>query len=562
MDDPRAKGSLPDEPGDRGTVLPQAFPQYLYRYGTVLGVLGLIDSGSATFAYSVEQQISGNGCANKGVASHAANLTARHGAGKENRGVFANFRGNGLIMPTSYHPMRPIRWAPAILALAALAACGGRGTPAGGTPAPRTAPARTFSAGPEFDAARLYTQMGFLAAGAPMPFVGAVSYLGTASPDSTDVTFSLSFANASLAFARDNDRFVAGYSVTIVLRQAGVTVRDVTAHEAVRVGSFRETSRLDESVVFQQGFVLAPGQYALAVTLRDDATGRSNSQEMLVDVPRLGAGKLSTPVPYLQVVPRRSIAAVADLVVNPRATVVFGRDSLVGLYIEGYGEGDRLPVSIEARNDLGRTLWRDTLSLPRRGDLFSGVAYVPVARIGIGVSVVSLAAAGTGDSAQAPVFVSFGEGLPVAKFEDMLLYMRWFTSPYRLKVLRDTTPEGRPAAWTAFVKETDDTPNTPVNESLVDYFTRLMLAATRFREEGTPGWMTDRGKVYLGLGEPDQIYDQGLAGMGTRGRSQVWEYRGLNIQLIFYDQSGFDRWRLTNSSESEFQLAWQRRVNR
>jgi hypothetical protein len=74
--------------------------------------------------------------------------------------------------------------------------------------------------------------------------------------------------------------------------------------------------------------------------------------------------------------------------------------------------------------------------------------------------------------------------------------------------------------------------------------------------------MTDRGKVYLGLGEPDQIYDQGLAGMGTRGRSQVWEYRGINLQLVFYDQTGFDRWRLTTSSEGEFQTAWQRRVSR
>jgi len=466
-------------------------------------------------------------------------------------------------MPTSNHLMTHLRWVPPVLALVALAACGGgRGTPSGGAPSPRSAPSRTFSAGPEFDAARLYTQMGFLAAGAPMPFVGAVSYLGTASPDSTDVTFSLSFANAALAFARDNDRFVAGYSVTIALRQGGTMVHDITAHEAVRVGSFRETSRLDESVVFQQGFVLTPGQYALAVSLRDDATGRTSAQEMLIDVPRLGAGTLSTPVPYLQAVPRRSRTALAEVVANPRATVVFGRDSVVGLYVEGYGEGNRLPLSIEARNDLGRTLWRDTLSLPRRGDLFSGVAYVPVARIGIGVSVVKLSVVGSADSVQAPIFVSFGEGLPVAKFEDMLLYMRWFASPYRLKVLRDTTPEGRPAAWMAFVKETDGNPMTPVNEDLVAYFTRLILATSRFREEGTPGWMTDRGKVYLGLGEPDQIYDQGLAGMGTRGRSQVWEYRGLNLQLIFYDQTGFERWRLTNSSDSEFQLAWQRRVNR
>lgn len=451
------------------------------------------------------------------------------------------------------------------LGLAAIAACGGRSRPPEGGATPRVAGTlpRTTSAGPEFDAARLYTQMGFLSAGAPLPFIGAVSYLATATQDSTDVTLGLSLASASLSFVRDNDRFVAGYSVSITLRRGGTVVREVSAHETVRVASYKETSRIDESVVFQQGFVLAPGQYALAVSVRDDGNGRTSTQEMLLAVPQLGApGTLSTPIPFLQVVPRRSRAKVAELVSNPRATAVFGRDTAIVLYVEGYGDGSRFPLSIEARNDVGRALWRDTLSLPRRGDLFSGAIAVPVARIGIGVSIISLWPTGLADTTRAPVFITFGEGLPVAKFEDMLVYLRWFASPYRIKQLRDTTPEARPAAWTAFVKATDPDPATPINESLVDYFSRLLVVTTRFREEGTPGWLTDRGKVLLGLGEPDQIYDQGLGGVGNRGRSQVWEYRRLNAQFVFYDQTGFDRWRLTSAGEMEFQAQWQRRVNR
>jgi GWxTD domain-containing protein len=163
---------------------------------------------------------------------------------------------------------------------------------------------------------------------------------------------------------------------------------------------------------------------------------------------------------------------------------------------------------------------------------------------------------------RAPVFVAFGEELPVAKFEDMIAYLRWFAAPYRLKALRDTTPEGRPGAWFEFVKATDTSPETRVNEELSEYFTRLLIVATRYREEGTPGWKTDRGKVFLGLGEPTQVFDQGMAAMGDRGRAQVWEYRNQNIQLMFYDQTGFGRWRLTNTSEATFQSQWQRRVNR
>lgn len=410
---------------------------------------------------------------------------------------------------------------------------------------------------------RLYAQMGFLSAGAPMPFVGGVSYLATASPDSTSLSVGLSIANAALSFSRDNDRFLSGYSVGLTLRQGGVVVHDIDAHEVVRVASFKETGRIDESIVFQQGLTVAPGRYALAVSVRDDGTGRTSTQEMPLTVPRLGESRsMSTPVPFLRVVPRRSRALPADLVNNTRATAIFGRDSSIALYVEGYGEGPQFPVAIEARSDEGRVLWRDTTTLPPRGGLFSGVISVPVSKVGIGVTVISMWPTGAADTVRAPVFVAFGEELPVAKFEDMIAYLRWFAAPHRLKALRDTTPEGRPSAWIEFVKATDASPETIVNEDLSEYFARLLIVTSRYREEGMPGWRTDRGKVFLGLGEPTQVFDQGMAGMGDRGRAQVWEYRNQNIQLMFYDQTGFGRWRLTNASEATFQSLWQRRVNR
>ena len=455
----------------------------------------------------------------------------------------------------------------AVIACAlATIACGGRARPAAGTPVPGggggTA-ARALSGGAEFDAARLYAQMGFLSAGAPMPFVGGVSYLAAAISDSTNLTVALSITNAVLSFSRDNDRFVAGYTVGLTLRQGGSVLHDIDAHESVRVASYKETGRTDESVIFQQGLTVAPGQYTLAVAVRDDGSGRTSTQEMLLTVPQLGDKRaLSTPVPFLRVVPRRVRGAAVDLVSNTRALAIFGRDTAILLYVEGYGDGDRLPVAVEARNDEGRVLWRDTASLPRRGNVFSGVISVPVSKVGIGVAVISMWPIAGADSVRAPVFVTFGEELPVAKFDDMIAYLRWFAAPYRLKSLRDTTSEARPGAWVEFVKATDASPETPVNEELYEYFARLFIVTARYREEGMPGWKTDRGKVYLGLGEPAQVFDQGIATVGDRGRAQVWEYRNLNVQLVFYDQTGFGRWRLTNASESVFQSQWLRRVNR
>lgn len=72
--------------------------------------------------------------------------------------------------------------------------------------------------------------------------------------------------------------------------------------------------------------------------------------------------------------------------------------------------------------------------------------------------------------------------------------------------------------------------------------------------------MTDRGRVLLGLGRPDQVFEQVARTLADRGRMQIWEYRTLNMAVNFVDQTGFGRWRLTTASEAEFMTAWRRRV--
>ena len=179
----------------------------------------------------------------------------------------------------------------------------------------------------------------------------------------------------------------------------------------------------------------------------------------------------------------------------------------------------------------------------------------------IGAAQVAFVQPGRPDSVKVPIFIGFGEDLPVASYEDMITYLRWFAPSYELTTLRDTAPAFRAGAWAAFVKRHASL--TGGNEPLRDYFRRLLAANSRFREEGIPGWMTDRGKVLLGLGEPDQVFDQrtNQADFGQRGRSQIWDYRNQNLQLTFYDQTGFGRWRLVNSSEITFQAAWRRKIS-
>lgn len=453
-----------------------------------------------------------------------------------------------------------------LLLLALTAACGrGRPPASGGAGAPAGAPGAAAPSvqrntlTPTFDATPLYRQMGMLARGLPFPVLGRAAFVASADPDSTHVIVGLAFANSALAFAREADnRFRAQYSVGIALTRDGVVAARAETTEELLVGTYRETTRSDESLIHQEILDVAPGSYTLSVTIRDEGTGRSAQEQMAITVPRLGPGALSTPMPIAEVTPRDGRAALPVVLMSPSGTAVVGRDSLLPVYVEGYGDL-AAPIRLLVRSERGRVLWNDTVRVTPRGDLRSGVVEVPLARIGIGVAQLTFVRDGGSDSSSTYVFVGFGGDLPVATYDDMVSYLRWFAQPQRLQRLRDVPEEERPAAWAEFARVTDAQPETPVHEELRTYFARLMRANTRFREEATPGWLSDRGRVFIALGEPDQLLEpQGQD--FTRNRQQLWEYRGLNLQLVFYDQTGTGRWRLTQSSEVRFESEFRRRL--
>jgi GWxTD domain-containing protein len=439
------------------------------------------------------------------------------------------------------------------------AACGrtGRTPPPPGTvQGPGVARGTT---GLSFDATPLYRQMGLIARGLPFPVLGRTAFLASTSAETTHVVVSFAFASATLAFAREaDDRFRADYSVSLALRQGPDVIARSDAEEQVVVSSYRETTRTEETILFQEILDVPPGECSLSVSLRDARSQRTVEERLEIRVPRFADQGISSPVPIAEAVPRSARAALPNLLVSPSGTAIAGRDTIIPLYVESYRASDA-PLHLVISNERGRVLWEDTIAVVRRDGLRAGIVEIPVRRIGVGAARVTFVSEGGTDSSSAYVFVGFGSELPVATYEEMLSYLRYFAAGSRIERLRTAAEEERPAAWAEFVAATDSDPTTPEHEELRNYFGRLMRANTRFREEATPGWLTDRGKVFIAIGDPDQIYEPPLNDM-QRGRQQMWEYRALNLQLVFYDQTGAGRWRLTQASEVRFETEFRRRL--
>lgn len=449
-----------------------------------------------------------------------------------------------------------------IAGLMGIGGCGGQrgGAATGSVPAPEPILAPATGRVPrQPDVVALYRRMGLLAEAGETPFVGSLSFFGGPSDDSTSIVVTISLANRALRFRSEGDRWRASYDVAIEVRSGTTVVQEFRTREVVRVLAFRETTRDDESVLFKQILNLTPGTYDIRLTVRDESATRGSAVEATIGVPRFASGSVSSPVPVYEARPREQLGAPLDILPTPRSTAVFGRDSVIMVYAEGYGEGATMPVRVTVKSDESNSvLWSDSLELTRHGDHFSSTFAVPVARLGVGVMMLGLNHPGSADTVRIPIFVAFGEDLPVATFTQMLDYLRYYVSAQRLQAMRDAPAEARAALWAAFLRDTDPVPQTPPHEGLRDYFSRIAQANVRFREEGQAGWLTDRGRVVVALGQPDQIYEPTMSDIGQRGRTLVWEYREHRLQVVFVDQTGFGRWRMTLPSESEFEAVVRR----
>lgn len=450
------------------------------------------------------------------------------------------------------------------LLLAACASGRGRGEPEGVRPdriePAAAAPGPNRRAPAQTDAVTLYRRLGLLAEGGETPFVGSLAFLAGKSTDSTLMVLTVSLANRSLRFTREGDRYRSGYRIGVEVKRGNDVVQSVASNEVVRVLAFRETQRTDESVLFRRTIALAPGTYDMRLTVRGDSVTNGSAIEATIGVPRLGDGALSSPIAFYEATPRTSRDSLPRFVATPRSTVVFGRDTLLPMYIEGYGAGPTFPVRVQVRPEgAPNVLWTDSLSLTRQANnLFSGVVQVPLGRLGVGVMVARVNRIGGGDTLTAPIFIAFGEDLPVATFTEMLDYLRYYVSAPRLSAMRDAPPDQRAGLWADFIRVSDPIPETVSHEGLRDYFSRIAQANLRFREEGGPGWLTDRGRAFVSLGTPDQILEPNMNNLNQRGRTQVWEYREHRLQIVFVDQTGFGRWRMTLSSETEFEATARR----
>ena len=117
-----------------------------------------------------------------------------------------------------------------------------------------------------------------------------------------------------------------------------------------------------------------------------------------------------------------------------------------------------------------------------------------------------------------------------------------------------------------FWRRRDPDPDTEENEFKEEYYERIAYANEHF-SSGIPGWKTDRGRIWIMYGKPDErethpmggAYDRPSyhgGGSTTTYPFEIWFYRylpgvGSGIEIEFVDPSGSGEYRIARSPDEK-----------
>lgn len=132
-----------------------------------------------------------------------------------------------------------------------------------------------------------------------------------------------------------------------------------------------------------------------------------------------------------------------------------------------------------------------------------------------------------------------------------------------LAVYRRLTVEGKRRFLREFWQQRDPTPGTPENASRDEFYRSVAYTTSAFREGGSaeiPGWNTDRGRVYLKSGRPDEVLRRPAA---SPRPYEVWKFTRVRQRFyVFFDETGLGNYRLigTNDQRETNRIGWERMV--
>ncbi len=358
-----------------------------------------------------------------------------------------------------------------------------------------------------------------------------------------------------LQFLKKRDGFLASYEISLILYdRKGRQVNGQIWRDSLKVRIYEETKFEDKLLTGQKSLFARPGSYRMEVKLTDLNTRQSLQQEGKVVIPSFHtagwivsdlvlADSVSTAGDYFPL--RRG-----EWVIVPNAGGIFNdQEPHLFLYYEMYGLplGSVIAEVYQIRGRKGAILTSDSLKMEVREDPSRRVHRFSIGDLEPGAYEVEvrLKAPFYGEKKLQKEFqMHWKDTAPSAKdYPTAVEQLRYIATRQELKRLKKSPSGKRRELLRDFWRRRDPTPGTPKNELEEEYYRRVGYSNAHFGGmEG--GWRSDRGRVYIIYGRPDEVERHPFETETTS--YQIWYYLDKKLTFIFVDRHGFGDYELVS----------------
>lgn len=378
----------------------------------------------------------------------------------------------------------------------------------------------------------------------------------------TYLEFYYEIPSEELTYVEVEGQLKASFKATMRLRSpGGKEVVDewerVSYLPSLETARSRDLSALDQYEIC----LLRPGEYDFSLEIHDLNSGREGKVSRKISSIRWKDELTLSDIQFATAVKQDTTQGPftkRGLMVTPNPTHHFGnRRMLLYSYSEIYNlKGEEYEVRYSIYDEKGSLV----KTLPPRRFPTTGATSLEVGAI----NVIALPAGdyhlrvevedGIGSAVSESSFKVAELLLPreklalseqVKEYYDLIEYV---ATQKELRFYRTLSDTGKKEYLIGFWKRMDPTPATPENEALDEFVRRVRYADSEYGSQFGKGRDTDRGRVFIKYGTPDEI--ESHPAELTYKPYESWLYYGSGgKQFIFVDLSGYGNYELIYSSE-------------
>lgn len=330
-------------------------------------------------------------------------------------------------------------------------------------------------------------------------------------------------------------------------------------------------------------FIIRPGEYRVEVEVVDLVSLRYQVEEFLMKPKAFEAGEIGVSDIIIASRIERADSSIKEfnfngLLVLPNSERLFGETNPVVFY---YAEIYNLPGSTGSTYSIKREILDDTRTAVKTLDTKTHKVLQPdvvdvdrfsiaTLRTGTYTLVLTVTDDSTGQLASSErkfwvyrpeeiAAATTPSSIPGLNLDEMTdqevkdeLKMISYIVPSKVQSqIRELSPTGMKTFLLNFWLANDPDKTTPINELRDEYMKRVKEVDIRYGAFKREGWRTDRGRVYLMLGEPSHIEDHPFE--ASEGKAyQVWTYDNVEggVLFVFVDRNGYGDYVQVHSTKS------------